>query len=1071
MKKTQWKDTIRNIGKRKVSFLSICIIVALGVATYLGITYTGAALENSGSRYHVDHNTADFEMTATLGITDDDVRTVCSVEDVEDAEGVYMTSGQINKGNVHSDVDILSLTDRISRAELLSGRMPETPDECVVEDKILKKMNGKVGDTISLCSSTGVAAEYLRQKDYVITGTVIHPDHITTNIYGNPYVLVQPAAFDTEQTEDGYMKMYVRLTDTLHGNIFKKKYADLVKPVTERLENLSVERAEIRDIEIHDKISKEIQDNEDKLKSAKEQLNAAKKRLEDGKKKLTHAKEKLDEGKKQLTAGKKKLAEGKKKLAEGRKKLADAKKQLAEGKRKLDDAQKKIEENKKKIFNTLTNYLQKWKRSSGSKKKYIKIVIDDAERYNYMSSFEENIKTICKRRKIPAKYEDMILKEWKQNAEFGKYRKKLDAFADAYSLYNEKKAEYLKGEKEYRKNYDEYQKKYKEYQKGLKKYKASKKLYKKKMNQYRRGLKTFRKNKKEYQENWKKYHEGVKRLDTEKHKLKTMKKCVWFQFGIKAKPSYSDLSLNAENISSLALSFALLFVLVGAMVCYATIGRIVEEQRNLLGGMKALGLTNLEIFKKYLFFGIGAALIGIISGILLAYFAFQPLILRGYQGIYVFGKAPKAFVISDTILVSVIGLGLAAAAAYLACSRLLKTPAIHLMNDEMPKKKKQNKKGAARISSKFSLFSRLIFRNMWMDKKRVMTTIIGVAGCTALLVIGFSLKFSVEGVPKIQYGKIVTYDRKVSFNPDKGEDVAEQMSRIFDEADVESMKLYDAFAFYSIGGTDNMVEILAADVDQLQNFYSLLDPKTDEPVPYSNEGVLIQKRMAEVYDLKAGDVIQLYDSTGEKKEAVIAGIFENYSGRTMVMSQEYFEKVFEKECRPNSFFLKTDNCDEAALKDKLAGANGFMSYDSLESTKSFFESTSKILNGVVGLLTFMAAVMALVVLLNLASMYVTQKKTELIIMRINGFTVRETIGYIARETVATTILGLAAGIGVGAFLAYLIIRQLEKPELQLIRDVSVEACALSVGITIIFSAIVNYIALRKVKHFKVTDIL
>lgn len=1064
MKKTQQKDTIRNIGKRKVSFLSICIIVALGVATYLGITYTGAALEKSGSRYHVDHNTADFEMTATLGITDDDVRAVCSVEDVEDAEGVYMTSGQINKGNVHSDVDILSLTDRISRAELLSGRMPETPDECVVEDKILKKMNGKLGDTISLCSSTGVAAEYLRQKDYVITGTVIHPDHITTNIYGNPYVLVQPAAFDTEQTEDGYMKMYVRLTDKLHGNIFKKKYADLVKPVTERLENLSVERAKIRDIEIHDKMSKEIQDNEDKLKSAMERLSVAKKRLEKGKKILALAKEKLKDGKKQLAVGKKKLADGKKQLAEGRKKLTDAKKKLAEGKKKLDSAQKKIEKKKKKAFNTLIKkFNRKQKSSLGSKKKYIKIVIDDADHYNYLKSFEENIKAVCERRKIPEKYRNMILKEWKQNPKLEKYKKKLDAFADAYSLYNEKNAEYLKGEKQYRKNHDEYQK-------GLKKYKAAKKLYKKRMNKYRSGLEIFRKNKTEHQENWKKYKEGLKRLDTAKHKMKTMKKCVWFQFGIKAKPSYSDLSLNAENISSLALSFALLFVLVGAMVCYATIGRIVEEQRNLLGGMKALGFTNLEIFKKYLFFGIGAALIGIISGILLAYFAFQPLILRGYQGIYVFGKTPKAFVISDTILVSVIGLGLAAAAAYLACSRLLKTPAIHLMNDEMPKKMKQNKKGAARISSKFSLFSRLIFRNMWMDKKRVMTTIVGVAGCTALLVIGFSLKFSVEGVPKIQYGKIVTYDRKVSFNPDEGEDVAEQMSQIFDEAGAESMKLYDAFAFYSIDGTDNMVEILAADVDQLQNFYSLLDPKTDEPVTYSNEGVLIQKRMAEVYDLQAGDVIQLYDSTGEKKEAVVAGIFENYSGRTMVMSRECFEKVFEKECRPNCFFLKTGNCDEAALRDKLADANGFMSYDSLESTKSFFESTSKILNGVVGLLTFMAAVMALVVLLNLASMYVTQKKTELIIMRINGFTVRETIGYIARETVATTILGLAAGVGVGAFLAYLIIRQLEKPELQLIRDVSVEACALSVGITIIFSAIVNYIALRKVKHFKVTDI-
>ena len=189
MKRTQWKDAVRNIFKRKVSYLSICIICMLGVATYLGITYSGEALKESGNQYYSEYNSADMEMVATLGIAEDDVKAVCSVDGVEDAEGAYVTSGKLSNRNVHKDVTVISHTERLNQVELVSGRLPEGANECALEQALLKTMNYKVGDTIRLGSSSGGAASYLKGEEYVVTGTFIHPDHITNNIYGNPYVM------------------------------------------------------------------------------------------------------------------------------------------------------------------------------------------------------------------------------------------------------------------------------------------------------------------------------------------------------------------------------------------------------------------------------------------------------------------------------------------------------------------------------------------------------------------------------------------------------------------------------------------------------------------------------------------------------------------------------------------------------------------------------------------------------------------------------------------------------------------------------------------------------------------
>ena len=141
-----------------------------------------------------------------------------------------------------------------------------------------------------------------------------------------------------------------------------------------------------------------------------------------------------------------------------------------------------------------------------------------------------------------------------------------------------------------------------------------------------------------------------------------------------------------------------------------------------------------------------------------------------------------------------------------------------------------------------------------------------------------------------------------------------------------------------------------------------------------------------------------------------------------------------------------------------------------DAFRQLFQSATSVMNAVVLLFIFMAAVMAGVVLMNLTNIYILQQKRELTVMRINGFTTKETIAYVTRETIATTALGIVLGIGLGALLGYAIVRALEPPLIQFDRSVSVVAWLIGVGMTVFFTAVVNAVALRKVKHLKLTDV-
>ena len=466
-----------------------------------------------------------------------------------------------------------------------------------------------------------------------------------------------------------------------------------------------------------------------------------------------------------------------------------------------------------------------------------------------------------------------------------------------------------------------------------------------------------------------------------------------------------------------------------------------------------------------LLFGVSGTLLGTLLGVLIARFGVEPFILRGYQMYYRANISRSTLTVVPTLIVVGVGTLLSVCAVWFACRRLLKIPAVALLQASTPKGR--NKASGKR--SLLPLYSRLILRNIRSDLRRVIVTVVSVAGCCALVVVGFTLRHAVNGAVEHQFTDVVQYDGVFRFDPSVNFTIESQIDRALQEAGGETCPATTMYATVQVRNLD-VEELYCGDLDRLCQMFRLRDARTGEPITPSRQGVYIPKRFSEYFGVRAGDPLTITINATETVTVPVAGVFNNYMNRIMFMSRECFESLFSREPESNALLVQLHGADADALNRRFTEMNGYEGYTASDAFRKLFQTATSVINAVVVLFIFMAAVMAGVVLMNLTSIYILQKKRELTVMRVNGFTTRETIDYVLRETVATTALGVLLGVSLGALLGYAIVRTMEQPFIQFDRSVSISAWLIGVAMTVFFTVIVNAVALRKVKHLKLTDV-
>ena len=1119
MKPTQRKDAFRNIYKKIVSYLSICLVIMLGLGGLLSTRYMCAGMLEKGMQYYDDRQFEDFEFVSSHGISDANIHKISAIPGVTAAEGVMQADGNIAFGDTTRKVVIMTTTSKVSIPKVTDGRLPSARGECMIGEDCAEVTGLKLGDKVSI-SLTGLDMDDpLVEHECTITGLMAHPNYIARKTIMT--VCLPMEAFDSKITHGMYTRAYVRIDQPEGVNPLSDEYYDETAEMRNTLDALTDELAADRAQEMKDEANAEI---DAEWQKALEELAAAQSEIDANEAELYA---RLDDALADLKAAEGKLAKesakAKKEIREAEALIKAAEKKLSAGwaeynakKKQYDAAAKKFRKMFGKDLNKALKELEKLKSLLDKVDKFIKDYEEEK------GATEEEVNAAIKDTGIWILDNEDIVKElfdYIGDKDARKDIKKLDILSDTditeyaddlnelgYDKLMEIAEKMADGKvtikefKAYRnqinkaiKLIEQFQAAAKQLADGLNKLNAGEKELKAKKGELEDAKKEYAeetaKAKKKIKAGWNQYYAEKRnyegKLEDAKALLATNREeaekalkearaevdkieCSWIMLDRMTNAGYMDLRSNIGAITDAGVIFGILFIIITAIVCFSTLTIIIEEQKPLVGTVKAFGFLRNEILGKYLVFGVSAAVLGSILGTALSYGVSEYIQSRfAAVGMYSFGKARSIITVPDTALASVGMAAVCVIATVIACSGILKSPASVLMkggsiNDNRNRRKSSSRRGG-------SLYSKLILRNMLDDKARVIISIAIIAFSCMLMGMGISMKMAFDGMINKEISSINKYDIRMDMTDDiKDKDVA-KLYEVLDREGVSYLPAAYETCLYRWDGRLDAMYLVCADEKSLGD-YIAVGTGTGDAVDIPDNGILVQHRLDESFGIGEGTELTVVDSDVKSHQAEVKGTFYNYIGRMAVVSPEAYKQIFGKAHDVNSCYIKLNGKDAEQLQQELISVTSEISFEPADEVKRKFAGSSMLYNIVVYVTTGIAILMSFMILTNLANIFLSRKKTELIIMRVNGFSIGQTIGYLARETVITTLAGLVLGVLSGALFTPILMQMMQQPDMQFYNIFHVKAWVIAAGLEIIFSLLINGVVFHKVRSFNLRDI-
>ena len=538
-------------------------------------------------------------------------------------------------------------------------------------------------------------------------------------------------------------------------------------------------------------------------------------------------------------------------------------------------------------------------------------------------------------------------------------------------------------------------------------------------------------------------------------------------------PSVATAKFYAQSSRRLCYSMALLFVFVGLMVCFTSITRSINESQTIAGVQKALGFRSREILAHYMAYSLLAAAIGVLVGYALGFFGIESVVNDAYAKLYVIGAITNVYVVPEALVIAVVELALIALATWLPCRKLLRRPAVELLKGENYAGGRTRFYEKWRVWQRMSLYTQTTVNNLMNDGARIIATLVGITGCTALIVMSLSLRSSILSTPVRHFERIWIYDASlVSDTAVPGGHQA--LEQVLDEsgADYTSVRREAVYIRDETGTLNKADLIVPEDAEDLRAFIHLDDYRTGRPLSLTDDGVIVSYTYAKHYGLKAGDTLHLLDTAGRSHDCVVSGISQHYlSSMQVVMTPSYYQHLMGWAAQSNTLYLRYGAADRNAVAQKLQTTEGYFSLTD-ESAKwiAKFQEFSGSVMLVVYIGLSLSVTMALLVLLNLNIVCVNEKTNELVVMRINGFSIRAVKAYLYRDNIVLTALGILGGVGIGLALGRCVLEILQKIGDNFYTTPNLTDCLIGAGLAALFSLATNLIALRRVNTLSVSDL-
>lgn len=562
-------------------------------------------------------------------------------------------------------------------------------------------------------------------------------------------------------------------------------------------------------------------------------------------------------------------------------------------------------------------------------------------------------------------------------------------------------------------------------------------------------------------------------IDDAQKEIDELKLPEWYVLSRESNVSYVSFFSNVQKVDAIAKIFPLFFFLVAALVALTTMTRMVEEERLQIGTLKALGYARGAIMWKYMFYALAASVLGSVIGLAVGIFLFPSVIWNAYTMMYTLPQLHCRFIPSIAITSALAAIGCTLAATLNACwSTLHETPA-RLMLPKAPKAGKRIfLEHIGFIWKRMKFTHKVTARNLMRYKKRFFMTVIGIAGCTGLLVTGFGLHDSISDIVNKQFDELFLYNLTISLSEDETAQSAGVTQALAEHGDSEYLTVHQEQSSNRYENmTFNTHIFVPQDSADFAQFICLRDRKTGEPVAFSETGVVITEKMSERTGYGVGDTFLLENNDGDKGEFTIAGVTENYVENYVYMSAETYERAYGE--APDFASVVARVSAEKEHRDELSTAllvlDGVSGVSFTDDLKESFSSMMQKIDTIVVVLILSAAALAFVVLYNLTNINITEREKEIATIKVLGFFDREVSAYVYRESLMLSLIGTTVGLVLGIFLHAFVIQNVEVDAVMFGRDIRPISFVYSAALTMLFSVIVNLVMYGKLRRISMVE--
>ncbi len=1075
MYKVILKDLLREISRSWARFVSIFAIVMVSVAFFAGIRATAPDMRYTADQYFDQYNMMDIRVMATLGLTQDDINSIASTKGVKAVQPGYFADvvSVINSSETVMRVHSLPAKaddSTINRIEVTQGRYPEKSGECLIEDTSILNLGLNIGDTIHVASGkeAPITDETLKLDNYTIVGKAITPYYLTYDKGSTEIGNGKVNTFMMIRDEDFIYPCYTEAVITVQGakplNTYSTAYDDLIEGITVTLENLGVDRSNIRLADVKGEAQA-------KLDDARAEYNEGKAKFD---REIAQGEADLDDAHMKLVEGEAKLAEEKESFAA---QTAMAESQIRAAKRQLAEGERDYAEAEAQYNSTVAEYGDELEQLDEAATSLNGIQSDaKANKADLEKQLEDPNLTDQERQNITqliGLYDELLsttdqgvgtvsgLNDLSQ----GSLENAKKQLADSRAELNSARAEINSAEHKLASSKAEANAKFAQAETDLAKGWAD----------YEQGKKDLEQKRAEGQAELDKAMEEIVRGENEIEKINA---ASWYVLDRHKQISFADYEATTKSVDSIATVFPIFFFLVAALVCLTTMTRLVAEQRGNIGTYKALGYDNRSIAIKYVLYAGVASALGAVAGFLIGMHIFPKVIYQSWLLKYTMPPLQYVDQILLVVISLIMGISVTTVTAYLACNKeLVEMPSL-LMRPKSPKAGKVILLERITFLWKHMSFSQKVTaRNLFRYKKRFFMTIIGIAGCTALLLAGFGLNNSISQVVNRQFKEIFAYDLNMRYVAGVTDEGKNDVLQILDnEPDVKSY-MSDTELNATCKSTGNEISstlIVVADPAQLAEFIRLRNSSSQEPIALPDDGVVITEKLSKQLGVGIGDAFELDNSDGARKKVRVAAITENYVFHYIYMTDAYYHETYRLAPKPNSMMIKLSS-DTSQAENRIASTlidnENVASVMFYSTVAANFADTVKSLNSIVIVIIACAGLLAFIVLYNLTNINICERLREIATIKVLGFFNREVHSYVFRENLLLTLIGSIIGLGLGIVLHRFIMVSIEQDAIMFGHYIHEFSFGYALVITIAFAELVSLFMSRRLKNIPMVESL